>query len=269
MIADLSKQEERGENHKSQLNAFFDVLEERFLDINPYCRCRVIQVYVKICELEQKFPKRRQRAAELAARSLEDKSSNVRRNAIKLLGTLIKTHPFSVMHGGELNYTDWKSRLEAVEAQLNALKPPAEASAVVEKTVDEGLLDEATQMEVDRPEGTMTDEQKIAAVRKAQEEAATSEAINKLSLTKRYYVEALKFIEVLHSATTIICQLLGSKNKSEVIEAMDYFKIGDAYKIEQNKLGIRRMLRLIWTKGNSDEGKGVQNHLPPTTLRGT
>jgi condensin complex subunit 1 len=261
MIADLSKQEERGENHKSQLNAFFDVLEERFLDINPYCRCRVIQVYIKICELEQKFPKRRQRAAELAARSLEDKSSNVRRNAIKLLGTLIKTHPFSVMHGGELNYTDWKSRLEAVEAQLNALKPPAEASAVVEKTVDEGLLDEATQMEVDRPEETMTDEQKIAAVRKAQEEAATSEAINKLSLTKRYYVEALKFIEVLHSATTIICQLLGSKNKSEVIEAMDYFKIGDAYKIEQNKLGIRRMLRLIWTKGNSDEGKGVQNHL--------
>ena len=29
LIADLSKQEERGDNHKSQLNAFFDVLEER------------------------------------------------------------------------------------------------------------------------------------------------------------------------------------------------------------------------------------------------
>ncbi|CRK36262.1 hypothetical protein BN1708_016514, partial [Verticillium longisporum] len=51
-------------------------IEERFLDINPYCRCRAIQVYVKICDLEQKFPKRRQKAAELACRSLEDKSSN-------------------------------------------------------------------------------------------------------------------------------------------------------------------------------------------------
>jgi len=82
-----------------------------------------------------------------------------------------------------------------------------------------------------------------------------------LTLTRRYYVEALKFIEVLHGATTTICQLLGSKNKSEIIEAMDFFEIGDAYNIEQNKVGIRRMLRLIWTKGNSDEGKGVQNHL--------
>ncbi len=264
LVADLSKQEERGENHKSQLNAFFDVLEERFLDVNPYCRCRAIQVYIKLCDLEQKFPKRRQKAAELAARSLEDKSSNVRRNAIKLLGSLIKTHPFSIMHGGELSYQDWNARLDAVDAELNSLKPPVGTPGLAENmnadvTSNEGLLDEATQLE--SPQKPMTDEQKIAAIRKAQEDAATSEAIGKLTLTRRYYVEALKFIEVLHGATATICQLLGSKNKSEVIEAMDYFKIGDAYKIDQNKLGIRRMLRLIWTKGNSDEGKGVQNHL--------
>ncbi|KAF7943122.1 hypothetical protein EAE96_011064 [Botrytis aclada] len=267
LIADLSKQEERGDNHKSQLNAFFDVLEERFLDINPYCRCRAIQVYIKLCELEQKFPKRRQRVAELAARSLEDKSSNVRRNAVKLLGTLIKTHPFSLMHGSQLSFKEWNSRLEAVDAELNALKPPAEAAGLADTTAAEAdpqLLDDATVLESDSPkkaQAPMSDEEKIAAIKKAQEEAATSEAINKLTLTRRYYVEALKFIEVLHGATTIICQLLGSKNKSEVIEAMDYFEVGDAYNIEQNKLGIRRMLRLIWTKGNSDEGKGVQNHL--------
>ncbi|KAG4217191.1 hypothetical protein PC116_g34328, partial [Phytophthora cactorum] len=107
----------------------------------------------------------------------------------------------------------------------------------------------------------MTDEEKIAAVRKAQEDAATSEAIEKLTLTKRYYTDALKFIEVLHEATSTVCQLLGSKNKSEVIEAMDYLEIGNAYNIEDNMVGIRRMMRLIWTKGNSDEGKGVQTHL--------
>jgi condensin complex subunit 1 len=264
LVADLSRQEERGDNHKSQLNAFFDVLEERFLDINPYCRCRTIQVYVKLCDLEQKFPKRRQKAAELAARSLEDKSSNVRRNAIKLLGSLIKTHPFSIMHGSQLSMKEWTTRLDTVDAELNALKPPAGTpglSGKADAIVDTQLLDEATQIEPESPQKPMTDEQKIAAVKKAQEEAATSEAINKLTLTRRYYVEALKFIEVLHGATTTICQLLGSKNKSEIIEAMDYFEIGDAYNIEQNKLGIRRMLRLIWTKGNSDEGKGVQNHL--------
>ncbi|KAK4185647.1 putative condensin complex subunit 1 [Podospora australis] len=269
MLAYLSKSDERGDNHKSQLNAFFDVLEERFLDINPYCRCRTMQVYLKICTLDQKFPKRRQKAAELACRSLEDKSSHVRRNAIKLLGTLIRTHPFTALHGAQLARKDWQERLDKVDAELDALKPPVDAPGLDGKentTVDAGLLDDATQMDIDqapsqKPLNEMTDEEKIAAVRKAQEEAATSEAIEKLTLTKRYYTEALKFIDVLHEATGTVCQLLGSKNKSEVIEAMDYFEIGDAYNIEQNKLGIRRMLRLIWTKGNSDEGKGVQTHL--------
>jgi condensin complex subunit 1 len=266
MLAHLSKSDERGENHKTQMNAFFDVLEERFLDINPYCRCRTIQVYVKLCELDQKFPKRRQKAAELACRSLEDKSSHVRRNAIKLLGTLIRTHPFTALHGAQLARKDWQERLDKVDSELNSLKPPVDAPGLDgdkgNTTVDQGLLDDATQIESPRKQpAEMTDEEKIAAIQKAQEEAATSEAIEKLTLTKRYYTEALKFIDVLHEATGTVCQLLGSRNKSEVIEAMDYFEIGDAYNIEQNKVGIRRMLRLIWTKGNSDEGKGVQTHL--------
>ncbi|KAI3400087.1 hypothetical protein diail_4625 [Diaporthe ilicicola] len=269
MLVYLSKQEERGENYKSQLNAFFDVLEERFLDINPYCRCRAIQVYVKLCDLQQKFPKRRQKAAELACQSLEDKSSNVRRNAIKLLGSLIKTHPFTVMHGHQLARKDWQERLDKVDQELDALKPPAGAPDMdsqgrADVTVDEQLLDEATQVEPSPQKNDaaeMTEEEKLAAIQKVQEDAVTSEAIEKLTLTRRYYTEALKFIDVLHDATGTVCQLLGSKNKSEVIEAMDYFEVGDAYNIEQNKVGIRRMLRLIWTKGNSDEGKGVQAHL--------
>ncbi|EFY86244.1 condensin complex component cnd1 [Metarhizium acridum CQMa 102] len=265
MIGYLSRQDERSENHKSQLNAFFDVLEERFLDINPYCRCRALQVYMKVCELEQKFPKRRQKAAELACRSLEDKSSNVRRNAIKLLGVLIKTHPFTVMHGAQLSRKEWQARHDKVEEELNALKPPPGmpgfGEEIANTTVDNELLDEATQVDTPQEPKAMTEEEKVAAIKKAQEEAATSEAIEKLTLTRRYYNEALRFIDVLHDATGIVCQLLGARNKSEVIEAIDYFEIGDAYNIEQNKVGIRRMLRLIWTKGNSDEGKGVQTHL--------
>lgn len=265
MVGHLSKQDERSENHKSQLNAFFDVLEERFLDINPYCRCRTLQVYMKLCELDQKFPKRRQKAAELACRSLEDKSSNVRRNAIKLLGTLIKTHPFTVMHGAQLSKKEWQARLDKVEEELGALKPPPGVPSFggegANTTVDNTLLDDATQVGSPMKPKQMTEEDKVEAIKQAQEQAATSEAIEKLTLTRRYYNEAIKFIDVLHDATGTICQLLGSRNKSEVIEAIDYFEVGDAYNIEQNKDGIRRMLRLIWTKGNSDEGKGVQTHL--------
>ena len=266
-MSDLSKQEERTENSKTQINGFFDILEERFLDINPYCRCRVIQVFIKLCDLDQKFPKRRQAAAELAARSLEDKSSNVRRNAIKLLGKLVSSHPFSVMHGGQLASKDWGDRLAAVEVELNTLKPPVGSPGLAEKrsagdtTVDDALLDDATVLEEPEKTPELTAEQQQAAMKKAAEEAATSELLTRLQLTRKYYLEAIKFIEVIQSATPTICQLLSSKNKSEVIEAMDYFVIIDAYKIESARTGIRRMLRLIWTKGNSDEGKGVQTHL--------
>ncbi|KAF2417534.1 condensin complex component cnd1 [Tothia fuscella] len=267
LIAMLSKEEdnERSENHKAQINVFFDVLEERFLDLNPYCRCRTIQVYVKLCDLDTKFPKRRQTVAELATRSLEDKSSNVRRNAIKLLGKLVQTHPFAVLHGGLLSHKDWNGRLEAVETQVNALKPPEELREKEpgEHTVDTQLLDDATVVDngASQPAAEMTDEEKQTAHEKAQAEAQTAEALNKLQLTRRYYLEALKFIEVLHEASPIVTQLLSSKNKSEIIEAMDFFVMLDAYKIETARIGIRRMLRLIWTKGNSDEGKGVQTHL--------
>ncbi len=266
LLADLSKQEERSENYKVQINAFFDTLEQRFLDTNPYCRCRAIQVYMKICDLEQKFPKRRQVAVELATQSLQDKSSNVRRNAIKLIGKLVATHPFSVMHGGQLSYKEWSDRLDAVEAQLDALKPPLDTPGLAEtargaEKVDSDLLEDATQLENEQPAATMTEEEKIAAVKKAQGEAATSEMIGKFQLTKKYYVEALRFIETVHEASNIICQLLAARNKSEVVEAMDFFVVVDAYKVETARTGIRRMLRLIWTKGNSDEGKGVQTHL--------
>lgn len=225
-------------------------------------------MYIKLCDLDQKFPKRRQIAAELAVRSLEDKSSNVRRNAIKLLGKLVSTHPFSVMHGGQLSSKEWNERLMAVEKQLDDLKPPAgspglgEQTSKAEETPDPALLDDATSLEGAANETShMTPEKQAAALKKAQEDAATSELIGKLQLTRKYYSEAMRFVETLHEAAPVVCQLLSSKNKSEVIEAMDFFVIIDAYKIEAARIGIRRMLRLIWTKGNSDEGKGVQTHL--------
>ncbi|KAI7209981.1 hypothetical protein KC333_g8462 [Hortaea werneckii] len=266
LIAMLSKVEEgdRTEMHKEQMNAFFDVLEERFLDVNPYCRCRTIQVYVKLCDLEAKYPKRRQTATRLATQSLEDKSSNVRKNAVKLLARLMATHPFQALHGGLLGMREWTERKEKVETEISALKPPAETGLAErtehEATVDDELVDDATKVEEPEQE-SMSEEQKMAAFQKAQEDAATAEALNKLQLTKRYYVEALNFIDTLHEASPLTMQLLASKNKSEVIEAMDFFVMADAFGLETSKAGIRRMLRLIWTKGNSDEGKGVQTHL--------
>ncbi|ORY11793.1 armadillo-type protein [Clohesyomyces aquaticus] len=267
------------ENYEHLMTAFFDVLEERFLDANPYCRTRVMQVWVKLCDLERKFPERRQAVAELAARSLEDKSSNVRRASIKLLGKLVSTHTFiqwKPVDGGLLSSKAWEKRLEECEAEINKVAPPKELQEVQrsgEATVDEDLLQDATQVEnqppteVQDPE-TMTDEQKVALMREIQEkaaraeaEAATAENLAKFKALRKLLVDALKFIYVIDEAAETVTHLLSSKNKGEVIEAMDFFAVIDAYKLQSARGGIRRMLRLIWTKGNSDEGKGVQAHL--------
>ncbi|KAF1809038.1 hypothetical protein P152DRAFT_404082 [Eremomyces bilateralis CBS 781.70] len=264
LITMLSRQEEseRGENHQGQVDAFFDVLEERFLDINPYCRCRAIQVCLRLCDLEVKFPKRRQTAAELATRSLEDKSSNVRRNAIKLLGKLISTHPFGAFGKGQLQKKDWTKALQDEDAKIDALQPPTELreKTISDETADTELLDDVTQAEPTVPE-SMTEDQRIEAMERAAKEAATAELINQLQLSRRFFLEALRFIEVIHNACPVVTQLLSSRNKSEVIEAMDFFVTCHVYEIETARIGVRRMLRLIWTKGNSDEGKGVQSHL--------
>ena len=132
----------------------------------------------------------------------------------------------------------------------NALSVVSEVIQTVEKLCQEQK----------RP-SEMTEEEKAAIVAKAEAEAATAETLNKLQLTKRYYTEAIKFINVVHQASDSVCQLLSSQNKIEVIEAMDFFVILDAYRIETARDGIRRMLRLIWTKGTNDEGKGIQAHL--------
>lgn len=117
MIEDLSKSTDDGTNQMEQINEFFDILEERMLDNIVNCRQKVIQVYLRLFDLKTKFPKRRQVATVLAIRHLQDKSSIVRKNVIRLLCKLLSTHPYS-MYGGELNLDDWKKRLETLISEI-------------------------------------------------------------------------------------------------------------------------------------------------------
>lgn len=281
LITDLTKQDERSADHQKQLDGFFDILEERFLDLSPYVRARTIQVVNKLCDLPFKFPQRRKKITEYATRSLEDKSSLVRRQAIKLLSTLVTTHPFSQLHGGQLVYKDWKERLDAVEEQLEALRPPEVAGQPnpADQTMDPDLFDEETKMDVDVPMSDDHDENEEENVpasdageegEGAEDKEATpepvqadnsEEIIRNLKLTKTYYSDAIAFIEQIQKASGLVCTLLQSKTAREVIEAMDFFCIIDAFRVETARVGTRRMLRLIWTKSNNDEGKGIRMHL--------
>jgi condensin complex subunit 1 len=53
-----------------------------------------------------------------------------------------------------------------------------------------------------------------------------------LKLRKKYYSEALNFIQQIENGIPIASQLLGSTHKSEVLEAMEFFRIIHEYKFE-------------------------------------
>lgn len=95
-----------------------NLLEERFLDQNPYVRTKAFQALSKVADLKVKLTERRQKMMMLAVRSLEDRSTLVRRNAIKLMSKLILNHQFQGSHGTQLALTFWKQKLKDAEAEL-------------------------------------------------------------------------------------------------------------------------------------------------------
>jgi condensin complex subunit 1 len=51
-----------------------------------------------------------------------------------------------------------------------------------------------------------------------------------------YYRDALYFMTEIHKAIPIICELLGSKNSSDVLEAIQFFVTAQHFKIEKAKV---------------------------------
>ncbi|KAH3681516.1 hypothetical protein WICPIJ_007497 [Wickerhamomyces pijperi] len=247
VVLEMCKNQEDLERYIGQISGLIELLTERFLDQNPYVRTKAIQSILKLCESDVKFTKQRQVFIQLAVRHLEDKSSLVRRNAIKLLSRLILSHPFDSLHGSLLTLTIWERRLKEGEAQLKEIEPVETTEEVVARNLEEETCD--------------SDEDEEEQLKSRIETQGDVNAIIKLKLTIQYYKDAIAFIKTIHHGIDIASQLLYSKNKNEVIEAMDLFVLADAYAIEHISVGIRRMLHLVWMKNTADEGTNVTTHL--------
>ena len=149
--------------------------------------------------LENKFNKRRQKVANLAVRSLEDKSSNVRRNAIKLLTKLITAHPYNLHRGGILTLRLWKTGLQVATANFGALKPAIENPLVSQEAgngaVESNVYDEENIIEGE--EGAERAESKKSPPPPPPPEVPeveNSDEIIRPNLTRRYYVDTVWFI---------------------------------------------------------------------------
>ncbi len=206
--------------------------------------------------------------AEMAIRSLEDKTSSVRKHSIQLLCKLVETHPFGALHGGTLNLGEWQERYDKVADELKAvdLKEMEKARA------DAGLDEEGEEVGSKRPEGgegegesqddtdrsgsnddggedasgaaEVKDEQASRRVAREESQAPDlgaisaeqanmdGEAIVRLRLTKKYYTDALLFINQIEGAIPTLSQLLVSTTKSEVLESMRFFRTAYEYNFQ-------------------------------------
>ncbi|KAL0080987.1 non-SMC mitotic condensation complex subunit 1-domain-containing protein [Phycomyces blakesleeanus] len=281
LIVNLSQQSEENTANVDQVNGFFDILEERMLDPIVFCRTKVLQTYLKLLDLRTKFPKRRHTLGILALRHLEDKSSSVRKYAIRVLTKLIATHPYSI-YGGELDLEDWKQKLKKLKAEIANVESPdmalmevavstvqTEESQPISTDAEDTEMPQAGETNDNAENATEVQVNVDVAVEQTQAETpaqapkvfVSEEKMQQLILMKTFHTDAIRFIQQIHTAMPTILQLLSSKTKAEVLEAMDFLVVCYNYKVKPAADGIKRMLHLIWTKDTSDEGKGVKMKL--------
>lgn len=58
----------------------------------------------------------------------------------------------------------------------------------------------------------------------------------------------MSFVVQMQRAVPVVAQLLGSKNVTDILEAIDFFVTGFEFGLSNAMLGIRKMLVLIWSK---------------------
>ncbi|KAJ2721446.1 condensin complex non-SMC subunit Cnd1 [Coemansia sp. Benny D115] len=290
----LAAQEDQTDIIKNQIGEYFDIIEQRFLDSHYLVRAKVLQVCQFVCSGPAKFPKRRPKLIDLVIGRLEDKATNVRKHAIRALTLLLETHPFS-LDGAELGVEQLEASLAKINTELADMakatpsQSPDMAQAARRVPTDE---DEDVEAAEDNDEDGDEDEEIDGAANSSS--GKDKEVLNDfanaglspemaakamhLQFQQRYYRDALHFVYQLQEAQTLLLQLLGSTNKGEVVEAMDFFVAAVRFRVDGAQEGIRRMSHLIWTQptgnqasvsttasgidvGTSEETRGVRAKL--------
>jgi condensin complex subunit 1 len=304
IVCQLVVDGESVEGAKKTREQFQEILEERILDTSAYVRGKALQLWCNMAAVEvpiaggeggsqaeeqlggtamrSSIPRDRQPAlVALAADRLRDKSSIVRKEALRLLTTLLVRNPY----GPKLPGSEWKAKSEVAATEIGALvgelfvqmqqKQAAESSqpavelakakqeakekaAEVAKAANKDELDDS---ESDADE-LLGDEDDVDVKEEAEEEGAPmdeEEAVSsaapldspEVQMAKLKYVffsEGATFAEQMEAVMPIASDLLGSKNITDVKEAIAFIEAGSRYGIEAALPAVQKMLVLMWTK---------------------
>ncbi|KAJ3100089.1 Condensin complex subunit [Physocladia obscura] len=246
----------------SQMLSFYNILEERFADKNSFVRSKVLQVLFKLADRRDigitDIPLERWKPiVNLTISRLRDKASVVRKNAIKLLSKFIESSPFLAIESdkGQMSLKHFQKK----KAELKAL--------LKEKFPDNYGEDPEEQDDDDDEENSGENPKTTISVENNETSEPKAVNLNELiSLRKflKYYSDGVRFLKQMKTAMPILCELLSSNTKTEVIECMKFFSIAYKYEMDLAKDGTRKMIHKIWEKdasGSDDEGSIRDNLL--------
>lgn len=79
------------------------------------------------------------------------------------------------------------------------------------------------------------------------QEARDQEMVDRQRMLVGYLQDSVKFSRTIFKALPVVAMLLGSKQSTDILEAIDFFVSAFEFGVQGSMLGVRRMLALIWS----------------------
>ncbi|KAJ3090042.1 Condensin complex subunit [Quaeritorhiza haematococci] len=285
-----------------QVKKFYSLLEERYRDTSFYVRAKVMQIFCKLAEARGAggityLPLHtRMNITKLTVGRLRDKTSHVRKNAVKLLTKIVETCPYLIIPADnqKLSKSLFEYRLHGLH-EIYKTKYPDEYALFANESEDAENT-KAEEEEEDDDDETVQNSDDEGEQHKedgnAEEEAVPGDKMDKdedgvapsetaapaaeppqpdkqqndvketeiqhIEKLIKYYDDGLRFIIQVSLAVPTLCELLFSTTKAEVLDAITFFVVAHQFGMECAEAGIAKMVHKIWDKdtGGNDDGSG-------------
>ncbi|KAI9189169.1 condensin complex non-SMC subunit Cnd1 [Blastocladiella emersonii ATCC 22665] len=207
------------------VQSLVEVIEERFRDVSAQGRKKALLVVADLLEYKYfyvRYPALWLHLLGLCVGRLQDKNQPVRASAIRVVTLFLVRHPFTV-HGNSLRPATVAELANDVRDELQAFLEAAEAD----------------------PDAPV--DNKVLTVLKTRHD---------------YFTNLRRFLALIHDvAIPSLTQLLASKNKSEVMDAMEFFVEAHGLDLPGAATGLSTMWQLVFNVRNTDHVKDIHAHL--------
>eukprot|EP01132_Coremiostelium_polycephalum_P010173 gene10173-12479_t len=233
------------------INTLFD----RVYDVNGYSRSSVLKTLCFIVQSEKLPMKFFLKLTQLAIDRISDKTSQTRKNAIKLLTILLENNIYSP-NLKLLPLFEKKKLLDSI------IKENQESKASQE--IDDEDDDDVEKEETTGTGTTESNEKSIFQKFKISKERLQElfkdthwPNVNEIpqfkipSTVERFnswLIETIRFINTINGSIDTLCQLMGSVNITDIQESIQFFVKCFAFQLDCAHTGISKMLMLIWNK---------------------